>query len=340
MPGGEEGPVSGAGHSGPRPSHSAPPASTARLSSDGNKAQNQVQHGAPPRAATRNPTQVLGLSPGDTPDHDWLQAVWDRSVASSLCTGRPRLTPGFLIGQGTQSPCCLAARLTGRYLQPGQESRSCPQRRGTCALMGQSTGRLSHQVLLDQTQPEEERTHTSIDCHSSLVHGPVKFFQTILFFRSYRIYQKKKYLQRKPPKKQAQRRRHSCLPDSRRVPANLRSETCPSPADHQKPRGQFPKRLAHFGCCISQTTDPAKSPASEVCLSRLNLPGLHAHVRTAQSGHNAVWSGCWWAAGLQREHQPEHRSTWSPCLHQLPWLRHLIQTQLSPVTPPSKWASS
>ena len=151
---------------------------------------------------------------------------------------------------------------------------------------------------------------------------------------------KKKYLQRKPPKKQAQRRRHSCLPDSRSVPANLRSETYPSPADHQKPRGQFPKRLAHFRCCISRTTDPAKSSASEVYLSHLHLRGLHTHVRTAQSGYNVVWPGRWWVAGPQRQHQQEHRSTRSPCLHQLPWLRHLIQTQLSPATPPSKRASS
>lgn len=153
------------------------------------------------------------------------------------------------------------------------------------------------------------------------------------------IYKKKKDLQRKPQKKQAQRR-HSCLPDSRSVPANPRSETCPSPADYQKPRGQFSKRLTHFRCCISRTTDPAKSLASEVYFSHLHLRGLHAHVRTAQSGHNVVWPGRWWAAGPQRQHQQEHRSTQSPCLHQLPWLCHLIQTQLSPVTPPSKRASS
>lgn len=54
--------------------------------------------------------------------------------------------------------------------------------------MGQSTGRFSHQVLLDQMQPEEKRTYTSTDCRSSLVHGTIKFFKTILFFRSYRIY--------------------------------------------------------------------------------------------------------------------------------------------------------
>ena len=69
------------------------------------------------------------------------------------------------------------------------------------------------------------------------------------------------------------------------------------------------------------------SPASEVCLSHLHLQGLHAHVRMARGGHNAVWPGRWRAAGPQRQHRQERRSTQSPRLHQLPRLHHLIQTQ-------------
>lgn len=255
------------------------------------------------RQETTPPTsQVPGLSPG--PDHDRLQAMGDRSVASSLCTGRSRLTPGFLSRSGSPEPMLSATRLMGRCLQPGQESRSCPQRQGTCALMGQSTGRLSHQVLLDQTQPREERTHTSIDCHSSLVHGTVKFFLKILFFRSYRIYQKERYLQRTPPRNKprgggraaplptlslAQGTAASLTPEGFQPTQGQRS--VPQQLTTRSSKVSFQRDSLNFSYYISRTTDPAKSPASEVCLSCLHLQGLHAHVRTACSGHWTLVGG-------------------------------------------------
>lgn len=276
------------------------------------------------RQETTPPTsRVPGLSPG--PDHDRLQAMGDRSVASSLCTGRSRLTPGFLSRSGSPEPMLSATRLMGRCLQPGQESRSCPQRQGTCALMGQSTGRLSHQVLLDQTQPREERTHTSIDCHSSLVHGTVNFF----FFNS--VLQKLQNISKKevPPedtsKKQAQRRRqscsvansvtgtgHSCLPDSRRIPANPRSEICPSTADHQKQQGQFPKRLAQLRLLHLTNHRPCQepglrgllvlsAPAGTSCPRQDGLQWPHCSVAWTLAGGRATEAA---PAGEQEHPEP------------------------------------
>lgn len=178
------------------------------------------------------------------------------------------------------------------------------------------------------------------------------FFFLILFFRSYRIYQKKRYLQRTPPRNRprgggraaplptlslAQGTAASLTPEGFQPTQGQRS--VPQQLTTRSSKVSFQRDSLNFGYYISRTTDPAKSPASEVCLSCLHLQGLHAHVRTACSGHTAVWPGRWQAAGPQRQHRQESRSTRSPCLHQLPRLHHLIQTQLSPATPPSKRAS-
>lgn len=178
MPGGEDGPVSGTGHSGLQPSHSAPPASTARLNADGNKAQNRVQHGALLRAETRNhlPHRVLELSPGDTPDHDWLQAMGDRSVASSLCMGRSRLTPGFLSRSGSPEPM-LSGHPSDRQVPAARAGKQeLPTESGDVCLHGTVHREAQPPGSVRSGQPREERTHVSIDCHSSLVHGTVKFF--------------------------------------------------------------------------------------------------------------------------------------------------------------------
>lgn len=119
-------------------------------------------------------------------------------MASSLCMGRSRLTPSFLSRSGSPEPM-LSGHPSDRQVPAARAGKQeLPTESGDVCLHGTVHREAQPPGSVRSGQPREERTYVSIDCHSSLVHGTVKFFKKILFFRSYRIYQKKKYHQRNP----------------------------------------------------------------------------------------------------------------------------------------------
>ena len=195
-------------------------------------------------------------------------------------------------------------------------------------------------------QPREERTHVSIDCHSSLVHGTVKIFFLILFFRSYRIYHKKKYHQRTPQQNRPRGGgRAAPLPTLSLEQGTAASLT---PEGFQPTQGQrpVPHQLTTRSREVSFQRDSLTSATAShepQTLPRAWPPRSVCPICTCRdfmptSGWPTVAT---LQCGLDAGGQQGHRGSTGrrARLHQLPRLHHLIQTQLSPATPPSKRAS-